>query len=48
VIGTEVAAQLFPTQNPLGQQLRIKNLSFEVIGILEAKGSFFAIIRMKC
>jgi putative ABC transport system permease protein len=36
-----VAAQLFPTQNPLGQQLRIKNLSFEVIGILEAKGSFF-------
>jgi putative ABC transport system permease protein len=41
VIGTEVAAQLFPTQNPLGQQLRIKNLSFEVIGILEAKGSFF-------
>ncbi|MCA2554990.1 MAG: ABC transporter permease [Microcystis sp. M04BS1] len=41
VIGREVAAQLFPTQNPLGQQLRIKNLSFEVIGILEAKGSFF-------
>jgi putative ABC transport system permease protein len=36
-----VVAQLFPTQNPLGQQLRIKNLSFEVIGILEAKGSFF-------
>lgn len=41
VIGAEVVNQLFPGQNPLGQQLRIKNLSFEVIGVLEAKGSFF-------
>jgi putative ABC transport system permease protein len=41
VIGAEVVNQLFPEKNPLGQQLRIKNLSFEVIGVLESKGSFF-------
>jgi putative ABC transport system permease protein len=41
VVGSAVADQLFPEQNPLGQQIRIRNLSFEVIGVLEAKGSFF-------
>ena len=40
VLGPEIAEKLFSWQNPLGKSLRIKNISFEVIGIMEAKGSF--------
>ncbi|KAF3886270.1 MULTISPECIES: ABC transporter permease [Nostocales] len=39
VLGAELAKRLFGNTNPVGQQLRIKNSSFQVIGILEAKGS---------
>ena len=40
VLGPEIASKLFPQQDALGKQIRIKNISFEVIGIMEAKGSF--------
>jgi putative ABC transport system permease protein len=40
VLGSEIADRFFPQQDALGKQIRIKNTSFEVIGILEAKGSF--------
>ncbi len=40
VLGPEVADKLFPQQDSLGKQIRIKDISFEVIGIMEAKGSF--------
>ena len=40
VLGPEVAEQLFPQQEPLGKQIRIKEISFEVIGVMAAKGSF--------
>jgi putative ABC transport system permease protein len=40
VLGAELAEKLFPNQNPLGKSIRIKNLSFEVIGLMKAKGSF--------
>ena len=40
VIGAEVATKLFGTEEPVGKQLRIKNVSFQVIGVLEAKGAF--------
>ena len=39
VIGAKLAQQLFGNHNPLGEYLKIKNLSFEIIGILEEKGS---------
>lgn len=39
-LGSDVAEKLFPTSNPVGQQVRIKNISFEVIGIMESKGAF--------
>ncbi|MFQ4146679.1 ABC transporter permease [Chlorogloeopsis sp. ULAP02] len=39
VLGADLAQRLFGTQNPVGEQLRIKNSSFQVIGVLEAKGS---------
>ncbi|MGK7947345.1 MAG: ABC transporter permease [Xenococcaceae cyanobacterium] len=41
VLGSEVADNLFDNQNVLGEKLRIKNLSFKIIGIMKKKGSFF-------
>ncbi|MBF2057043.1 MAG: ABC transporter permease [Cyanobacterium sp. T60_A2020_053] len=40
VIGPDIAEQFFPGENPLSKSIRIKNANFEVIGIMEAKGSF--------
>lgn len=40
VLGAEIAEILFVTESPIGQQIRLKNISFEIIGIVEAKGSF--------
>lgn len=40
VIGTEIAKRFFKTQNPIGQQIRINNINFEIIGIMQEKGSF--------
>jgi putative ABC transport system permease protein len=39
VIGPTIVAKLFQTTDPLGAKIRIKNIPFEVIGILEAKGA---------
>jgi len=38
VIGKVVAEQLFPTEDPVGQTIRIRNLPFRVIGVLGPKG----------
>jgi putative ABC transport system permease protein len=40
VLGPELAEKLFPNQNPVKKRIRIKNLSFEVVGVTKAKGSF--------
>ncbi|AIE75485.1 MULTISPECIES: ABC transporter permease [unclassified Synechocystis] len=39
VIGSEIADRLYQTQTPLGQNIRISNITFEVIGVMETKGS---------
>lgn len=39
VIGHTIVAKLFQTSNPLGQSIRIKNIPFRVIGVLEEKGA---------
>jgi putative ABC transport system permease protein len=39
VLGADLAEKLFGNANPIGQQMRIKNASFQVIGVLGAKGS---------
>ncbi|MBD6616606.1 FtsX-like permease family protein [Komarekiella sp. 'clone 1'] len=39
VLGAKLAERLFGNSNPIGQQLRVKNASFQIIGVLEAKGS---------
>jgi putative ABC transport system permease protein len=38
VIGKTVADQLFPNEDPLGQTVRIRNLPFQIIGVLTPKG----------
>jgi putative ABC transport system permease protein len=38
VIGGTVADKLFPGQDPVGQTFRIRNVTFNVIGVLERKG----------
>ncbi len=40
VIGSEIAQRLFVAQNPLGETLRVKNVNFAIVGVLEPKGSF--------
>lgn len=39
-LGSEVAEKLFGNSNPVGQTVRIKNVSFQVIGVMEPKGAF--------
>ena len=38
VIGKTVVDQLFPNENPLGQTIRIRNLPFQIVGVLTPKG----------
>ncbi len=38
VIGRTVADNLFPNIDPIGEQLRLRNVPFRVIGVLAAKG----------
>ncbi len=39
VIGQTIVAKLFQTTNPIGEIVRIKNIPFRVIGVLEEKGA---------
>jgi putative ABC transport system permease protein len=39
VIGNTLVTQLFPDVDPIGQQLRVKNIPFRVIGVLTRKGA---------
>ncbi len=39
VLGYTVASRLFPEQDPIGQQVRVKNIPFTVIGVLAKKGA---------
>jgi putative ABC transport system permease protein len=38
VIGQTVVDQLFPNEDPVGQTIRIRNLPFQIIGVLTTKG----------
>jgi putative ABC transport system permease protein len=43
VLGSAIATKLFNNQNPLGKTLQINSLSFQVIGLMETKGSSLGI-----
>jgi putative ABC transport system permease protein len=38
VLGETIRKELFGTANPVGQDIRVKNIACEVVGVLEAKG----------
>ena len=38
VLGPEVADEIFPGSDPVGQQVRVGGQTFEVVGVTEAKG----------
>jgi putative ABC transport system permease protein len=38
VLGATVAKELFPGADPVGQQVRVKNIPFRVVGMLSRKG----------
>ncbi len=38
VVGSTVATNLFGTSNPVGQNIRINNQPFKIIGVLDSKG----------
>ncbi len=39
VLGKTVADELFEESDPIGQKIRVRNIPFKVIGVLESKGS---------
>lgn len=41
VLGSEIAERLFSGTQPIGQYIRVKNTSLQVIGIMQPKGSSF-------
>jgi putative ABC transport system permease protein len=43
VIGQDVADHFFPNLEPIGRQVRIQNLPYTVIGVVEKQGSAFGI-----
>jgi len=43
VLGAKLKSELFGGANPLGARVRIGNLQFRVIGVLEAKGQFLGV-----
>ncbi len=39
VVGQTIVAKLFQTTDPVGKSVRINNIPFEIVGVLQAKGS---------
>ena len=39
ILGQTVVDNLFPDTDPIGKTMRVKNMSFKVIGVMEKKGS---------
>jgi putative ABC transport system permease protein len=39
-LGAEIATKFFGNRDPIGEQIRIKGVTFQVIGVMQAKGSF--------
>lgn len=39
-IGTEVAANLFPNENPIGKTMKVGGYAYRVVGVFEKQGNF--------
>ncbi len=42
-IGSDIADRVFGSTNPLGESLRIKGVSFQVVGVMKRKGAFMGV-----
>ncbi len=40
-LGSELAQQLFGNEDPIGQSVRLRNISLQVVGVMQPKGSSF-------
>ena len=40
VLGSDVVNKMFAGSDPIGERIRVRNLSFTVIGVMQPKGSF--------
>jgi len=41
VLGSELATNLFPGETPLGKRIKIEDQSFQIVGVLQKRGSLF-------
>ncbi len=39
-LGSDLAKKLFDGADPIGQEIRIRNISFQVVAVMQAKGAF--------
>ncbi|MBI4782641.1 MAG: ABC transporter permease [Oscillatoriophycideae cyanobacterium NC_groundwater_1537_Pr4_S-0.65um_50_18] len=39
-LGSDLAQKLFAGSDPIGQEIRIRNISFQVVAVMESKGAF--------
>jgi putative ABC transport system permease protein len=46
VIGTRVATNLFPHEDPLGHRIKVGAQSFEIVGVLEQQGTFLGMFSL--
>jgi putative ABC transport system permease protein len=46
VLGTQVASNLFPHEDPVGNRIKIGDQSFEVIGVLEKQGTLLGVFSL--
>jgi len=45
-LGTEVAANLFPNENPIGKTIKVGGYAYRVVGVFEKQGSFLGLQSM--
>lgn len=43
ILGSSVAENLFPNQNPLNRSIKVGDLKYKVVGVLESRGSTFGV-----
>jgi putative ABC transport system permease protein len=46
ILGPDVADRLFPNMEPLGQEVRLKNRPFTVIGVMERRGKLLGMFNL--
>jgi putative ABC transport system permease protein len=45
-LGTEVAANLFPNENPIGKTIKIGGYAYRIVGVFEKQGSFLGLFSL--